>query len=105
MGSYCDIESHFPETAFSADERSLLFRLRQALPANDEWYKLPYEERERRRFDVHRQLAMPGSAEDWKYLRQFERDDCWYVSTLSPLPPHLCPPFPSILVESNRLSN
>jgi hypothetical protein len=97
MGQYCHINAHFPVSGCSVEEQAFLAKLRTLLPRDDAWLALPWEERQRRQRAVHQQLAIPGDADNWQFVTQWQRDGEWYVT--NPVPHALSPPFPRALAE------
>jgi hypothetical protein len=103
MGANCHINAHFPVAEFTAEEQAFLAELRTRLPRDDAWLALPWEERQRRQRALHQQLAIPGNADDWQFVEQWQKDGTWYVTDL--VPHALCPPFPRALAEYHPAYN
>src|SRR5262245_29282565 len=102
MGHYSYIHAHFPVSEFSEQEQSFLAELRQLLPYDDEWIRLPYQEQQSRRVAVHNRLQLPGEPDDWQFVRQWQRDDKWYVH--HHVKRSVSPPFPIVMSEYDSLA-
>jgi len=97
MGHYCHINAHFPVVEFSSEVQAFLAELRRRLPASDEWCRLSWDEQRAHKDAIHQALGIPGSSDDWKFVKQWQREGQWYVT--HELTPALSPPFPRVLTE------
>jgi hypothetical protein len=100
MGNYCHIEAHFPLAELSNDEQQFLVELRRRLPSGDEWLQIPWDERGRLQKAVHEQLGIPGEADAWQFVKQWQREGNWYVTDIGYRAPS--PPFPRPLGDYPR---
>jgi hypothetical protein len=97
MGMHCHIYAHFPVTEFSAEEQTFLAELRRRLPDDEVWLQLPWEERVAFHKAVHEQLGIPGEADRWQFVKQWQHDGNWYVTSIDCGSPS--PPFPRPLAD------
>jgi hypothetical protein len=101
MGCYTWIRTYLPETSFTDSEREFLADLRRLLPDDDAWLQMSHDERCRRQEDVHRQLQIDNETYGFHLVKQWRRNDNWYVG--NPFPGLPCPPFPRLLIESPEI--
>jgi hypothetical protein len=97
MGDYSNVKILYAESDFDPEEREFMARLRERFFGREmEILARPdgFWDREKFRERVHADLGLPGTADDWRYLRAEEIGGRLYYRTIDSLRPGLIPPFP-----------